>query len=405
MYITPPIGLGSNPLRQQTPATFHHSYPLNSEGIAPNSSTDDIQSQAKESPQQTLNHQILASLNSYLKTNGASPIQALDPGDFTPEKVSERILGFVGTAINAARANGADEEKLQEMMAQAREGIEKGFNEAREILTGLGVFEGKIKDNADRTYDLIQQGLDRLEGKPPEEAQRTEALAVASSSHNERSFALEIRTQDGDLITLTMESMRSSSQSASLEQNADGFRFTSTHETQARDSIQFSVEGNLDKDERKALNELIKKVDHFADKFFDGGVPNLLHHASKLGFDSEEIAGFSLSLSQVETHQASVAYRDIEQLGNNDDTADKIEREMPALADFMRGFANLLAQFRSSALTAEPDKTLHDLFKHRLSMDERMEQLGQKREVSGEDDRSMALDETDELMQIAETML
>jgi len=401
MHITPPIGLGSNPLRQQTPDTFHPSGSLNSGGVTSSSSTDDIQSQARESPQQILNQQILASLNGYLESNGTPPIQALAPSDFTPEKVSERILGFVGTALNAARANGADEKKLQEMMTQAREGIEKGFNEAREILTGLGVFESKIKDNADRTYDLIQQGLDRLEGKPPEEAQRAEALAMATSNHNERSFALEVRTKDGDLITLTMESTRSSSQSASLEQNTEGLRFTSSHETQARDSIQYSVEGNLDKDELKALNELIKKADHFADKFFDGNVPNLLHHASKLGFNSEEIAGFSLSLSQVETHQASIAYSNIEQLGENSDTANKTEQEIPALADFMQGFATLLSQFRSSPLIDDPDKALHDLFKNRLSMDDRMEQLRQK----GIHNHSMALPEADELMQIAEAML
>ncbi len=400
MHTNPPIGFGTNPQSFQAPQLNQYLDRLNSAGVSPNSSSDELQSQAKESPQQLLNQQIVAALNGHLKTSGAPPIQALDPSDFTPERVADRILGFIGTAMNMARANGADEEKLQDMLMQARKGVEQGFNDAREILTGLGVFEGKIKDNANQTLDLIQQGLDRMEGKAPADS---ESLAIAASSHQERSLSLEIRTQDGDLITLSMESMRSSSQSASLERNTDGGRFTSSHQTQARDSIQFSVQGNLDEDEKQALNDLIKKVDHFSDKFFDGNISNILQHASKLGFDEGEIAGFSLSLSQVETHQASVAYRKVEQLDGSRDTATgNLDQQIPTLADFMRGFADMLAQFRSSPLLAEPDKAMNDLFNQRLSMDERSDHL---RNGDEEKPQSMVPNDLNKLMQIADAMI
>jgi len=38
-------------------------------------------------------------------------------------------------------------------------GIDTGFSEAREILDGLGVSEGGITENIDKTYDIIQDGL------------------------------------------------------------------------------------------------------------------------------------------------------------------------------------------------------------------------------------------------------
>lgn len=38
-------------------------------------------------------------------------------------------------------------------------GIDKGFAEARDILDGLGVLEGDIAANIDRTYSLVQDGL------------------------------------------------------------------------------------------------------------------------------------------------------------------------------------------------------------------------------------------------------
>lgn len=39
-------------------------------------------------------------------------------------------------------------------------GIEKGFKEARDILKGLKVLGGDIASNIDKTYELVQKGLD-----------------------------------------------------------------------------------------------------------------------------------------------------------------------------------------------------------------------------------------------------
>ena len=38
-------------------------------------------------------------------------------------------------------------------------GIDQGFKEARDILNSLGVLEGEIADNIDKTYELVQTGL------------------------------------------------------------------------------------------------------------------------------------------------------------------------------------------------------------------------------------------------------
>ncbi|WFE68521.1 DUF5610 domain-containing protein [Thiomicrospira sp. R3] len=38
-------------------------------------------------------------------------------------------------------------------------GIESGFKDATDMLKGFGVFDGSVKDNAEKTYDLVQKGL------------------------------------------------------------------------------------------------------------------------------------------------------------------------------------------------------------------------------------------------------
>ena len=46
---------------------------------------------------------------------------------------------------------------------QAREGVEKGFAEARKILDGMGMLKGRVAEDIDSTYDKIQAGLQGLQ--------------------------------------------------------------------------------------------------------------------------------------------------------------------------------------------------------------------------------------------------
>ncbi len=55
-------------------------------------------------------------------------------------------------------------------------GIDQGFSEARDVLGGLKVLEGEIADNIDKTYEIIQKGLeDFLKG--PDDAEQVEEKA------------------------------------------------------------------------------------------------------------------------------------------------------------------------------------------------------------------------------------
>ncbi len=51
-------------------------------------------------------------------------------------------------------------EQLDSFMDIISGAIDQGFSEATEILTGLNVFEGDIEAGVDKTYSLIQAGLE-----------------------------------------------------------------------------------------------------------------------------------------------------------------------------------------------------------------------------------------------------
>ena len=95
---------------------------------------------------------------------GDNAIQrAVETGiDVSPEATADRIVQM-STAFFSAYLTGREkippEDALQSFMAIIRGGIDQGFTEARDILSGLQVLAGDIASNIDKTYDLVQQGL------------------------------------------------------------------------------------------------------------------------------------------------------------------------------------------------------------------------------------------------------
>lgn len=128
-------------------------------------------------PMLLLYRSAIEKLNEYFEAElGTDAIQqAAESGeDYSPEAVAERILSFATAGFagyQERHPEQAGDEQLSEFMALIRGAIEKGFEEARGILDGLGVLQGDIKTNADRTYELIQEGLDRFEEQQREPAE------------------------------------------------------------------------------------------------------------------------------------------------------------------------------------------------------------------------------------------
>lgn len=95
---------------------------------------------------------------------GENAIQAsYDSGlDVSPEATADRIVSM-STAFFAQyreqHAEMTDEQAATAFAEIISGGIDQGFAEARDILTGLSVLEGDIANNIDSTYDLVQDGL------------------------------------------------------------------------------------------------------------------------------------------------------------------------------------------------------------------------------------------------------
>lgn len=106
------------------------------------------------------------SINEHLEPAlGPNAIQNAMSQDNSPEGTAGRILsmstGFY-EAYAAQRPNDDPEEVLRDFVDVIRGGFEKGYNEAVEILQGLGVMgEGSfVAEEIGKTFTLVQQGYD-----------------------------------------------------------------------------------------------------------------------------------------------------------------------------------------------------------------------------------------------------
>ena len=107
----------------------------------------------------------LQGINEALKVGGvdSNVEEAYESGiDFSPEATADRIVAFSTHFLASYREQHPEmneEQSLTAFVDIISGGIEQGFAEAKDILGALKVLGGDIATNIDKTYELVQQGL------------------------------------------------------------------------------------------------------------------------------------------------------------------------------------------------------------------------------------------------------
>lgn len=354
--------------------------PGGAQGAKPAEASGDSLELRRHSPQQLLNQQIMqaiGSLNSHLEMEGFQAIEELEPADYTPEKVSDRILNFIDLALKRAEANGVDGSELEKMREQARAGVEDGYKQAYDMLDGLGILEDKVKEGVEKTYELLQQGLDRMDsGEPLLIAQQDwDAMEIAAQSE-QRSLSLAIETRDGDKVSINLQRSSSSSSASYDSQNGDEQISLRLDKQSSHLSFEYQVEGALDQDEEKAIKDLLRDIDRLADDFFAGNTPDLLKSSLKSGFDGSELNGFNLNISHTQTSIAARAYQSVERI-QQEPAEDEGDRGIPLgqLLQQLRDMGEGPGLALGKRFEQDPPSLMRDLLAQRLELDPRFDSV------------------------------
>ena len=121
---------------------------------------------------------INAELEPVMGENAAQKIY--DSGiDTSPEATAGRIVAFATAFYSQYKELAAaetEEQTLDNFLALITPGVEKGFADAKEILTNLKVYEGEVATGVDSTFELVKKGLAafrekmlELAANPPQE--------------------------------------------------------------------------------------------------------------------------------------------------------------------------------------------------------------------------------------------
>lgn len=103
-----------------------------------------------------------------------------------------------------------------------------------------------------------------------------------------------------------------------------------------------------------------------------------MHHCSlalKLGYDSSELAGFSLELNQTQSFQAVQAYRQVNRLGDQGSQSSRPDASLvQPFGTLVQDLRDLLQQNQVDKLLADPKQSLGGLIGQRIGADSRYPQ-------------------------------
>ena len=321
---------------------------------------------------------------------------------FDFEEIAKNVLNFVGGAIKNAQNRGDDPGKLNELFEQATSGVLKGIKQAEQDLAGF--LNEEIANGISRSKSLIEEGIANLKrdifnskAVEPEKSDKSVVNSTTVSYDKQESGELSIRTRDGDTVNITFEDLeqfelsqkqlqqkalvasqdnkaiapdQDNSNSASttaventspaaakpvndaveesdviIEQPENVQPSTKTIEQNAvfyqESSFSFSVKGELDEDELKAIGQLVSDANELAEVFFNGDIQTAFNQALELGFDEYELSSFALQLTKVENTQVIKAYETVSRFDGDSADSNPAKAVKP-IADYLDKLLNVL---------------------------------------------------------------
>ncbi len=336
--------------------------------------------------QAILNRELADKLEQRFKDEGIE-LKGLKAEDFTPQKVSDRIMSFVSGRILSEQ----DSEKQQQLMQQAREGVKQGFAQARDILDSLSVLNGQVKDDVDKTYDLIQQGVDKLnqqitgqqdddtDNETRESSTAIEQASIASRFARTEKTRMEILTSEGDKVIVELFKDQHAQSSRSVSASADGNSQNVSRSLSASTGLSYQVDGNLNKKEQQAIDELLNNVAEVSEQFFSGDVQKAFNYAQQMNFDNKELTQFSLNMSYQETRQAAISTYNGYQPDNSSIAQDSDNPALQNVTGFISRLDKLLQDPFAREKLADPVKSVSELLKgmNALLYSDELQQLQQ----------------------------
>ena len=233
-----------------------------------------------------------------------------DKSLFDFDEIVKNVLDFVSSAVNKAKANGADDEKLKDMLGDARKGVQIGIDDAVDELKGTGVFNGDMEEGINKSKEGIYNGLDKFEeslfNPQPASVNISQAQYVSMTSNAEYKFT----TAEGDEVSISFADAFESQSASGYQQNSNSESFASSSSQSRQVSFSMSVNGDLNEQEQEAINAMMEDLQDLSKTFFGGDLDEAFEQAQELSLDSDQLVAFSTDLRQTKTIATVKSYEE-----------------------------------------------------------------------------------------------
>ncbi|MBG9997144.1 DUF5610 domain-containing protein [Pseudoalteromonas sp. NZS127_1] len=229
---------------------------------------------------------------------------------FDFDEIVKNVLDFVSRAVNKAKANGADDEKLKDMLGDARKGVQIGIDDAVDELKGTGVFNDDMEEGINKSKEGIYNGLDKFEeslfNPQPASVNISQAQYVSMTSNAEYKFT----TAEGDEVSISFADAFESQSASGYQQNSNSESFASSSSQSRQVSFSMSVNGDLNEQEQEAINAMMEDLQDLSKTFFGGDLDEAFEQAQELSLDSDQLVAFSMDLRQTKTIATVKSYEE-----------------------------------------------------------------------------------------------
>ena len=227
---------------------------------------------------------------------------------------------------------------------------DKHHGKTRHSVNDLNSLQNRLRED---TYQPAQ--VKQLPDSGVTESRMAMQGIATSISH---SAEIQVKTREGDLVTISFNQASTSSSSAFQMEQGDSKISIYSESYSLSSGFSMSIEGDLNEEETESLAKLIKKMSKVSDKFFKGNINAAFKHAQKVGFDTEQIASFSMSLEMEKSVQAVAAYQQTT-LPEQHVDADLLKQAGKFLAETKQFLADTETMLES---LAKPEQYFSDLF-------------------------------------------
>ncbi|MCP4302755.1 MAG: hypothetical protein GY783_19405 [Gammaproteobacteria bacterium] len=144
-------------------------------------------------------------------------------------------------------------------------------------------------EDVDNAVAKVDDGLNTLEDEVASNRESSASVLAVDARTRQRS-TIRIRTQEGDVVKLSLKRMDSLSATDVAAANGEMSATSTEVEVSSRSRMMLRVEGDLNESEFAAIQNVFAQAEQMADEFFGGDMGAAFNLAAGFEFDTEQLA-------------------------------------------------------------------------------------------------------------------